>query len=216
MLRKPLQFYLPARKPSYIPSWNVIPPTNVIFQRIDGHGLPPIFALVIGIDEYQSPDYNNLACAASDADRFQGFLTDTLKVPQDRIISLRDKNATRAGIVAAFEQLGTDSRIPKNEAAIIIYFAGHGTRDTKPKEWIDWHTPDENIKQLCPSDIGIQVSDSKELIPGIPDRTISRLLNRIAKAKGDNIVRSRLFYTTRLIFPDFGRLDVDLRLLLFK
>ena len=171
---------------------------------------------MIGIDEYPYLNDQNLTYAVSDADRFQGFLTGTLKVPQDRIISLRNKNATRAGIVAAFEQLGTDSRISKNEAAIIIYFSGHGARDEKPKEWIDWHTSDGNIEQMCPSDIGMQVSDSEESVPGIPDRTISRLLNRIAEAKGDNIVRPRLFYATRLVFPDFGRLDVDFRLLLFK
>ena len=189
----------------------------MIFRRIDDNGLPPIFALVIGIDEYPSaPNHEKLTYAVSDADRFQGFLTDTLKVPHDRIISLRDKDATRARIVAAFEQLSTDPRIPKNEAAVIIYFAGHGTRDEKPKEWIDWHTPDGNIEEMCPSDIGAQVSNSKELTPGIPDRTISRLLNRMAKAKGDNIVRSRPFHATRLVFTDFGRSDVGFRLLLFK
>jgi hypothetical protein len=147
-----------------------------------------IFALVIGISTYLLPDYE-LKYAASDADRFQDFLIDTLNVPRNHIISLRNEAATRSAIIEAFQTLQNNPQIPKDEAGIIIYFAGHGARTIKPKEWVGWATADEQIELMCPCDIGT-VGDSGEVVQGIPDRTISVLLNRIAELKGNNIVGS--------------------------
>jgi hypothetical protein len=144
-----------------------------------------IFALVIGINTYS--DYENLNYAASDADRFQDFLTDTLNVPRNHIISLRNEAATRSAIIEAFQTLRLDPRILKDKAAIIIYFAGHGATAIKPEEWVEWATADGYIEQMCPSDIGT-IGSSGEVVQGIPDRTISVLLNQIAELKGDNIV----------------------------
>ena len=46
---------------------------------------------------------------------------------------------------------------------------------------------------LCPSDIGCPITttndeECEDVIPGIPDRTISVLLNHISDVKGNNIV----------------------------
>lgn len=122
----------------------------------------------------------------SDADKFEDFLIDKLNVPQSQINNLRDEVATRAAIIEAFEMLRVDPRIMKDEAAIIIYYAGHGARVDKPQEWSDWASIDEQIEQMCPSDMGVKVDD--EEIVGIPDRTISVLLNHLSELKGDNIV----------------------------
>ncbi|KAG6809127.1 hypothetical protein H0H92_001457 [Tricholoma furcatifolium] len=145
-----------------------------------------MFALVIGINEYASDEYDNLTAAAGDADRFENFLRDKLKVPREHVISLRDKNATRAGILTGFLALRDDPRIVKDEAAIIIYFAGHGARADKPAEWDDWVTASGQIEVMCPSDMGLRDAIGEE-IAGIPDRTIAVLLNRISERKGNNI-----------------------------
>ena len=154
---------------------------------------PPILALVIGINKYASPTQPCLQGAVKDADTFENFLKGRLSVPDSNIINLRDEEASRASILSAFVSLRDNTKYKKNEAAIIIYYAGHGARINKPEEWQDWPTSDQHIELLCPSDICCPIisangEESEEVVPGIPDRTISVLLNQISDVKGNNIV----------------------------
>ena len=84
----------------------------------------------------------------------------------------------------------SNKEIVKDEAAIIIYFAGHGASVPKPQEWADWATAEGHIEMMCPSDMNVKV-DGK-VVDGIPDRTLSVLLNRLSESKGDNIVRPQI------------------------
>jgi hypothetical protein len=63
----------------------------------------PFFALVMGINAYQKVVKLNGAMA--DADRINDLLQDHLKVPEGNIINLRNKEATREGIIEAFRKL---------------------------------------------------------------------------------------------------------------
>ncbi|KAK0236293.1 caspase domain-containing protein [Armillaria nabsnona] len=147
-----------------------------------------IFALVIGVDTYEGAKYKKfqLTGAVGDADDFQQYLLEDLRVPKEHITSLRDKGATRTAIIQGFRDLGSDQRIVRGQAIIVIYFAGHGAAADKPKEWLDWESPDDRIEMLCPSDMGL-LDGKKGVIEGIPDRTISQLLTVISNAKGNNI-----------------------------
>lgn len=160
--------------------------------------MPQIFALVIGIDVYASSKYKNLNAAAGDADAFEKFLLEGLNVHPSCITSLRNEKATRAAIIAGFKILRDDVRIIRDEAAIVIYFAGHGARTDKPQEWGDWETTSQQIEMMCPTDIDTMVPvfdkpGEEELVLGIPDRTVSVLLNHLSDVKGDNIVSPKLF-----------------------
>ncbi|KAF6743200.1 hypothetical protein DFP72DRAFT_1080537 [Ephemerocybe angulata] len=68
-----------------------------------------------------------LSGAVPDADSINDYLQSELKVPSSQIRNLRDKQATRAGIIAAFEWL-RDLNPPdfKPQDPILIYYAGHG------------------------------------------------------------------------------------------
>ena len=156
---------------------------------------PPILALVIGINKYTSPkgDFSCLQGAVADADAFEDYLRQYLNVPDKNITSLRDEQASRASILSSFISLRDDIKYQKDEAAIIIYFAGHGAQIEKPEEWQDWATSGEHIEMLCSSDIGCPIGavndeECEDVVPGIPDRTISVLLNDISDIKGNNIV----------------------------
>ncbi|KAF7343898.1 putative WD repeat-containing protein C2E1P5.05 [Mycena venus] len=142
---------------------------------------PPIFALVVGIDEYdRSESYGTLRYACKDADSVSAFLVDSLDVPVENIINLRNSaSAKRADILGALKTIQHDPRIIKDDNAILIYFAGHGGRQEAPP---GWYSVDGEIEIICPSDM----SHSRSIV-GIPDRTIAFLINEIAKAKGDNI-----------------------------
>ncbi|KAK0219794.1 caspase domain-containing protein [Armillaria nabsnona] len=153
------------------------------------HNGEKIFALIIGINDYGHDGLYNLKGAVTDAKRFEKFLRAKLKVPDMNISYLHDKKATRSAIIKAFRSLENNKAIVKNDAAIIIYYAGHGSVVEKPKAWEDWFAPDDRIEMLCPADMTLSDSDLPEnrRVEGIPDRTISRLLLDLSTAKGDNI-----------------------------
>lgn len=147
-----------------------------------------VFAIVIGVDEYTNIRGVNLRGAVADATAFGQFLQYSFTDPT--ITYLYNKEATRSSILAALSSLHTDQRIQRNDA-MVIYFAGHGTRCAKPDspDWSFWSSPDSKIELLCPSDVqDPRHTDRKDVICGIPDRTIAALLDRTAKEKGNNIV----------------------------
>ncbi|CAE6497202.1 unnamed protein product [Rhizoctonia solani] len=138
-------------------------------------------ALVIGINQYLH--HSQLQGAVNDANLFKSYLLNDLLVPEEQITTLFDTQATRAGIIQAFQNLATDPKIQQNDP-IVIYYAGHGAEIQTPPNRRASNGP--MVQCLVPQDAG--TSDlATVVIPPIPDFTISSLLNRIANAKGDNI-----------------------------
>ncbi len=129
-----------------------------------------------------------MGAAVADATRFEEYLIDDLQVPPENISHLLNEQATRTGIVAALRRLGTDESIIKDKSAIIVFYAGHGASSPKPAEWEDWATSGGQLEMLCPVDMG-ELNEANQEIEGIPDRTISALLDEISQEKGNNIVR---------------------------
>jgi len=113
-------------------------------------------------------------------------LEDALKVEKFRIRNLRDAQATRDNILSELKALETNPNINPREP-ILIYYAGHGGEATPPPGW-EAGGADSKIQMLVPHDYDGQI------VQGIPDRTISVLLERIARAKDDNIVRIVLLF----------------------
>jgi hypothetical protein len=163
--------------------------------------LPPLYALIIGINTYASPNWPDLNVAVQDANDFEHYLTTRLHVPQSNIINLRNAAATRSAIITAFQTLKDltsthlkhgHSNIAAEDVGIIVFFSGHGTRGEKPEEWKDWATFDNYYEAICPADMGAKESDTGE-VPAIPDRTIAALVNQLSEARGNNIVRVSFF-----------------------
>ena len=146
-----------------------------------------IFALIIGINEYPFlPDYPPLSGAVSDADKLCVFLIDHLGVPPENITNLRNAQATRTNIISQITSLSIDERI-RPGAEVVIYFAGHGARTSKPSHWDDWTTVENKVEMICPADVG--EVDNGVARTGIPDRTLHYLLDQLSRSVGSNIVR---------------------------
>ena len=148
--------------------------------------------MVIGINAYSDPEYEPLTGAVSDADAVSEFLVNNLRADPNHIRNLRDGEATRNAIIGAMKLLEGDNRIKKDDP-IIIYFAGHGARTPRPPEWQDWVSQDAMIEMICPVDLGTEKAhtdgESQNVpVPGIPDRTVGALLNKLSEVKGNNIV----------------------------
>ena len=146
---------------------------------------PRLFALIIGINKYESPNIPTLLGAVPDAEAMRGFLQKHLGVPSAQIRNLRDSEATRAAIINAIEAFSRKDEIKKGDP-ILIYYAGHGGSADRPKTWGAGST--DKIELLVPYDFSSSLKDGNPMV-GIPDRILEGLLSRLAKKKGDNIVR---------------------------
>lgn len=144
-----------------------------------------MFALLIGIDHYESSGIPRLSGAVADTEDVLQFLY-TLSVPLENIQVLRDCSASRQSIIDSFRNLRDNPRIKPGDA-IVIYFAGHGDEILAPPGWEVGETSGM-IQVLIPHDY-CQTS-GKEIVPAIPDRTVGALLEDIAEKKGNNIVRT--------------------------
>jgi hypothetical protein len=84
----------------------------------------------------------------------------------------------------AFEDLGNDDRIKCNQSSILIFYAGHGGETEAPT---GWEAAGSKVQMILPVNYGNV--EGSGVVQGIPDRTISRLLEDLAEKKGNNIVR---------------------------
>src|SRR5436305_12372205 len=87
-----------------------------------------LYALLVGIDAYQSP-LNALTGCRNDAAAMQEFLTGRIPAERLSLKVLLDQEATRQGIIDAFrvhfKQAG-----PRDTA--LFYYAGHGSQELTP------------------------------------------------------------------------------------
>ncbi|PPR00906.1 hypothetical protein CVT26_015516 [Gymnopilus dilepis] len=145
---------------------------------------PRLFAVIFAINVYKDPAFRSrsLRGAEADAASFKAYFEEYLQVPSDRIIMILGKEATRAKIIRAFKRLETDDRIQPGDP-IFIFFAGHGSKAKAHERW-EAGGPGSEIQMLLPYDFS---PGPGHQVPGIPDRTIGALIDRIARAKGDNI-----------------------------
>lgn len=140
---------------------------------------PRLFALIVGVND--DIHYEKLAGAVPDAQAFSEYLTTSLNIPETRIKMLIDQEATRKEIIENLINLSSLDTIAAGDP-IVIFYAGHGGEAPAPPAWAA-SGPGSMTQMIIPQD-----STNGPAIPGIPDRTILQLLNKIAASKGNNIV----------------------------
>jgi len=157
----------------------VIIPFDTVFSQI-----PRLFALIIGINEYQN--HGNLHGAVPDGKEFKSYLMKRLCVPERNIISLFDHEATRTKIIEGFRKLRDNEDIDEGDP-IFIFYAGHGSQK---RAHADWVLEGRNLQMevILPHDCGAVDEEYPDGVEPIPDRTIGILIDEIAAKKGDNIV----------------------------
>jgi len=142
---------------------------------------PSLFALIIGINKYASPNIRDLKGAVPDALAVKTYLEADLGVPASQIRILCDAEATREAVIREFNNLVVDHRIHRGDP-IFIYYAGYGSEADAPKEWAADGT---KIQMLVPHDL--RTSADGRGTYGIPDRTIGTILSLVSEKRGDNI-----------------------------
>ncbi|EED85413.1 predicted protein [Postia placenta Mad-698-R] len=142
-----------------------------------------VFALIIGIDKYKSGGIWNLESSVDDAKNIKHWLTHDLHVPRDQVCLLLDAEATKRKIEDKFT-----SHLLRNPAiepgdAILVYFAGHGSRMRSPPGWFE--NGKGEVEMLCPYDHDTRSGEGR--IAGISDRSLHTMLRELCQAKGDNV-----------------------------
>ncbi|KAJ2933868.1 hypothetical protein H1R20_g3229, partial [Candolleomyces eurysporus] len=142
----------------------------------------PLFALIIGIDDYtEKAGLPKLKGAVADADRVRHWISTRFHGAQIR--SLRNSEAKRSAIIQALKDLSINSAI-EHDDPILIFYAGHGTEGDAPKEWC-WDS--QKIQMIVPWDYRHSVDSGRAVVEGIPDCTLGALLRKLANKKGNNI-----------------------------
>ena len=120
-----------------------------------------------------------------DAQSVVDLLSQKFHIRSSHFRCLADKNATRDAIIDGFQDHLIENNNIEHGDIIIIYYAGHGSRTTAPN---GWDADDNKVETICPHDERTRDCNGDEIF-GIPDRTISGLLRKLYKFKGDKIVR---------------------------
>ncbi|KAH9892774.1 hypothetical protein C8Q73DRAFT_72426 [Cubamyces lactineus] len=142
------------------------------------------FALLIGINEYQSADIWNLRSAKKDARRVEQWLVHDLLVPPGHICTLLDSQATKRNIEDRFTSHLVHNPSIEPGDALIVYFAGHGSSLRAPPAWLKRGHGDVSV--LCPYDYDTKIASGR-FNAGISDESLDVMLRDLAEAKGDNI-----------------------------
>ena len=81
------------------------------------------YALVVGIDDYESSSVPKLRYATNDARSISALLESDFGFNPQNVITLLDSSASRKGIMLAFDRL---RRKAKSDDRVLVFFAGHG------------------------------------------------------------------------------------------
>jgi hypothetical protein len=155
--------------------------------------MPQLWALIVTIETYASFEYSQVPGAHKDGNDTVKYLKTDLGVPQSHIVHLKDRQASRNGIISMFQSHLIDNPNIAKGDAILFHYSGHGSFATAPSGWvvIDEKTEDDSrdsrIEVIIPYDEGSKDIKTGHRIRSIPDRTIAALVNKIAIAHGNNI-----------------------------
>ena len=86
---------------------------------------PRRLALLIGIDQYQSPTLSDLRGCANDVRLMRTVLKNQFQFTDEHVAVLTDAQATRQGIIDAFQALIARAR-PGD--VVLVHYSGHGSR----------------------------------------------------------------------------------------
>ena len=118
-------------------------------------------ALIVGINQYQT--LPPLSYAVSDTQAIRDVLVDELDFPEDSVVCLYDREATKTAIMSAYlclaaDDVGLDERI-------IIFFAGHGHTLTGVRGEVGYLVPvDANPSDLSTLIKWDELTGNSELI----------------------------------------------------
>lgn len=115
---------------------------------------PPFFAVLVGIDDYMSPDLNDLSGCKNDVDDIRSILVKNYNLPDDadHIVVLKDRDATKKAIEEAFRKMLVANAAKYGDKGIYLFhYSGHGS-----------YCDDTNGDEAGPHDQTLVTVDSRQ------------------------------------------------------
>jgi hypothetical protein len=85
----------------------------------------PRFALLVGISDYPGDEHDLAGGPLNDVMLMRNLLVNTLGFPEENVLTVTDRDGTRANIERAFR---THLRLAGKAGVAVFYFSGHGTQ----------------------------------------------------------------------------------------
>ena len=130
--------------------------------------LPRLFVLAIGVSAYDKESLRkDVYYAAADARKFADTVERSSRslYREVRVVRLIDKDATRRNILRILTQI---SKQATQHDAVMIFFAGHGTRDAQTNFY--FLPVEADLEDLAST--GLSEGDFKAQVKGLPGRVI--------------------------------------------
>src|SRR6266567_6477791 len=87
-----------------------------------------LYALLIGIDEYENQDVGTLRGCVNDVEAIRILLTSRFNVPEDHILMLTNEYATRTSILQNFVEFLIGNPNIQYGDHILIHYSGYGSQ----------------------------------------------------------------------------------------
>ena len=137
-----------------------------------------IYALLVGINNYLSPDVSNLSGTQKDLGDMQDYIQSNYNGFEKKIEVLKDEDATRANIIKSFEQhLGE----AQEGDIVLFYYSGHGSWGKTNQAFFKFD-PDEREEGLVCHDS--RVDNQFDLA----DKEMAVLLNYVARNNAEVVL----------------------------
>lgn len=137
-----------------------------------------IYALLVGINEYLSPNVSNLSGTQKDLEDMQDYILSNYNTFEKKVAVLKDEEATRANIIKHFEQhLGQ----AQEGDVILFYYSGHGS----------WGKTNEAFFKFDPDgrEEGLVCHDSRvDNQFDLADKEMAVLLNYVARNNAEVVL----------------------------
>lgn len=162
-------------------------------------------ALLIGIDDY--PHMTPLAGCVNDVNLMRSVLTENLGFPEKHITMLTNDQATRDGILAAFDELHEQTG---EDDLVVIHYAGHGSRMTDR----EGDEPDGMDETIVTFDSGRDPLPNRDITDDEINETVLRLSEKTPYltlifdcCHSGTITRDAFGATARFAEPDDRPID---------
>jgi len=137
-----------------------------------------IYALLVGINEYLSPNVSNLSGTQKDLEDMQDYILSNYNAFEKKVAVLKDEEATRANIIKHFEQhLGQ----AQEGDIVLFYYSGHGS----------WGKTNEAFFKFDPDgrEEGLVCHDSRvDNQFDLADKEMAVLLNYVARNNAEVVL----------------------------
>jgi len=134
-------------------------------RAIPSTGYRESWAVVIGIDDYVK--WPKLQYASRDADAMRQILVEKFGFPEDHVLLLKNKEATRANILNLLNGKLGQGRLQRDDR-VMVFFAGHGaTRKLSSGRDLGYLVPVDSDPQNVASD-AIPMTELQNIAESIP------------------------------------------------